>query len=141
MTENTQAEPTYASLRAGIASPFTGYGSLDLTAKPTDIATSGGPIEEALRYTADRLDRLEHVLGDLNAVVMRAGSDLEPILTDGSYDYPSEAAPTDRDPTPEDRRSTIARRIGHLGGRTDTLANAAADIRRRLEGILDAVEL
>lgn len=100
-----------------------------------------GPIPEALAYAVDRIDRLEHVLGDLNGVVMRAGTDLAPVLTGGTYTDTDDAPPMGDEPTPEDRRSTIARRIGALGSRVDGLADATTAIRHRLEAILDAVEL
>lgn len=106
----------------------------------TEPTRPPSPIEDALGYTGDRLDRLEHVLGELNAVVMAAGSKLEPILTDGTYadlDQPVDPG----SPSPEDRRSTIARRISGNATRVDRLTDATVAIRIRLEAILDAVEV
>lgn len=112
--------------------------------RPTDLEAPRPKIDDALGYVVDRLDRLEHVLGDLNGVVMRAGAQLEPLLTGGTYadpdDEPRAVDPHDG-PTPEDRRSTIARRIASTAERTDQLADVTARIRYRLEAILDAVEL
>lgn len=114
-------------------------------ARPMDNPEPGRPrIDDALGYAVDRLDRLEHVLGDLNGVVMRAGAQLEPILTAGTYADPDgegTAAELASSPTPEDRRSTIARRIASTAERTDALTDAAIRIRHRLEAILEAVEL
>lgn len=110
------------------------------TAAQAEPTRPPSPIEDAFGYAGDRLDRLEHVLGDLNAVVMRAGSVLEPVLTDGTYgdlDVPVDPG----NPTPEDRRSTIARRISGNAARVDRLTDATVAIRIRLEAILDAVEL
>lgn len=98
-------------------------------------------VEDAFAFVIDRLDRLEHMLGSLNGTVMRAGTVLEPLLTDGSYTEPSYDPPTDTETTPEDRRSTLAKRITRLGLRADHLADATAIIERRVESILDAVEL
>ena len=108
--------------------------------RPTDGRPS--PVEDAFTYTTDRLDRLEHLLGSLNATVMRAGTVLEPLLTDGSYGEPEADPQLDTtEATPEDRRSTIAKRVARLGTRADNLADATATIERRVEAILDAVEL
>lgn len=71
---------------------------------------------------------------------MRAGSVLEPVLTDGTYDELDQ--PVDPGaPSPEDRRSTIARCISGNATRADRLADATVAIRIRLEAILDRVEL
>lgn len=99
------------------------------------------PVEDAFAYAVDRIDRLEHVLGNLNGVVMRAGSDLEPLLTGGEYAEPPTDPQASEETTAEDRRSTIAKRVTRLGLRADNLATATDYITRRLEAILDAVEL
>jgi hypothetical protein len=99
-------------------------------------------LEDAFSHTDDRLDRLEHVLGELNGVIMRAGAQLEPILTGGRYaDVDTYGADAPAAPTPEDTRSTIARRVAGHAQRADRLADATAAARIRLEAILDAVEL
>ena len=124
--------------------------------RPTDGRPS--PVEDAFTYTTDRLDRLEHVLGNLNGVVMRAGSVLEPLLTGGEIAEPETNPRLDEDTTPEDRRSTrgphvdelaarwrqlldITKRVTRLGLRTDNLTDAAQTITHRLEAILDGLEL
>lgn len=110
-------------------------------AAPQLAETAASPIEDAFAFATDRLDRLEHLLGSLNATVMRAGSVLEPILTDGSYGEPDTHPTSDDETTPEDRRSTLTKRITRLGLRADHLADAAAYIERRIEAMLDAAEL
>lgn len=113
-------------------------------ARPMDNPEPGRPrIDDAISYLVDRLDRIEHVLGDLNGVVMRSGAQLEPILTGGTYADPDdEARAVDPgSPSPEDRRSTIARRVSAAAERADQLADVTVRVRLRLEAILDAVEL
>ncbi len=105
--------------------------------RPTDGRPS--PVEDAFTYTTDRLDRLEHVLGNLNGVVMRAGSVLEPLLTGGEYAEPLLTGGEYAEP--EDRRSTITKRVTRLGLRTEKAAAAAQTITHRLEAILDGLEL
>ena len=100
------------------------------------------PIEDAFAFTADRLDRLEHMLGSLNGTLMRAGNRLTPLLTDGTYGYPDAPGDTiSADPTPEDRRSTIARRVSGLGERADRLADVVVRLERELESMLDNLEV
>lgn len=99
-------------------------------------------LNDALELVDDRLDRLEHVLGDLNGVVMRAGAQLSDLLTGGTYsdlDVPPHDPPTEA--TPEDTRSTIARKVAGKAQRTDRLTDAVVAIRIRLEAILDASEV
>lgn len=111
---------------------------------PWDTRPADGhpsPVEDAFTFAIDRLDRLEHMLGSLNGTVMRAGTVLEPLLTAGSYAEPETDPTRDAETTPEDRRSTLAKRITRLGLRADNLADATATIERRVEAILDAVEL
>lgn len=142
MTENTRtADPLTDPFEELPAIPTT----TAITAKaghdePARPATT--PIEDAFGYAVDRIDRLEHVLGNLNGVVMRAGVDLEAILTGGEYAEPETyPQPSEDATTPDDRRSTIAKRVTRLGNRADNLATATDYITRRLEAILDAVEL
>lgn len=98
-------------------------------------------IADAILYTSDRLDRIEHVLGDLNGVVMRLGSDLGPVLTDGTYEGPmSNPETTPADPA-YDRRSTLAQNITRLGDRADRLATATAYVRDLVGAIAEALEL
>ena len=108
-------------------------------------ATHPGPrpmLEDAFTYTSDRLDRLEHMLGSLNGTLMRAGTVLEPLLTGGTYRDPeADLEPKLDAPEPEDRRSTLAKRIARHGLRADNLADAVVLIERRLEAILDALEI
>jgi hypothetical protein len=112
---------------------------------PQAMAPPRPMLEDAFAYAADRLDRLEHLLGSLNGNVMRAGHHFEPLLTDSTYVDPDsfgvDPATTHATPTPEDRRSTIAKRVSALGDRADNLADAVSLIERRLEAILDASEL
>lgn len=103
-------------------------------------AVQPGAIGDAFAFTSDRLDRLEHMLDSLNTTVMRAGSVLAPVLTDGTYDDTHALAPSIDCPPAEDRRSTIARRVSGIGERADRLASATIAIERTLESILDATE-
>lgn len=99
------------------------------------------PVEDAFAFTADRMDRLEHMLGSVQATIQRLGSRVEPFLTDGTYGYPDAPVDADVDPTPEDRRSTIAKRVSGLGIRADRLADFTVRLEREVESILDAMEV
>lgn len=95
----------------------------------------------ATESIADRLDRVEHVLGDLNGVVMRAGAQLAPILAGGGYSEP----PSDLNPASGmmkgSHRSEVAQRLLDLAARADQLADTVTQVRHRLEAVLDATEL
>jgi hypothetical protein len=108
---------------------------------PEHAPRPSSPVEDAFAFTADRMDRLEHMLSSLNGTLMRAGSRLTPVLTDGTYGYPDAPADADPSPTPEDRRSTIARRVSGLGERADRLADITARLERELESMLDNLEV
>lgn len=112
----------------------------DLPQPGADVAMRRETIPTAIEYAADRLDRIEHVLGDLNGVVMRAGSQLGPILSGGGYAEPP-TAPADPSPGEDPTRSTIARQVTALGRHADDLADVVTAIRHRLEAVLDGVEL
>lgn len=101
------------------------------------------PIEVAFADLSMAIERLENILGDLNSGVMRAGAELAPILTGGTYADPDDAQVklSEFDPTPEDRRSTIARRIDERAAEVNRLASASATIADRLRAILANVEL
>lgn len=115
------------------------YDTIAGTPQPTRPPS---PIDDALAYAMDRLDRVEHVLGDLNGAVMRLGGDLEPILTDGSYGEPGvDPGVPQATTSAEDRRSTVARRIHGLATRADQLADSAGYIRDRVAAIVDAIEV
>ena len=68
---------------------------LGLADAPDEPLRRATPIEDAFGYAVDRLERLEHVLGNLNGVVMRAGVDLAPVLTGGEYPEPETRADWD----------------------------------------------
>lgn len=133
--------PTYAATRSTIER------TTMTTAPSLGPHIDGVPVDprplipDAIAYADDRLDRLEHVLGELNAVVMHAGAKLEPFLTGGTYADLDAPRAEDPGPTPDDRRSTIARQIAGKAQRVDRLGDATVAIRIRLEAILDAVEL
>lgn len=107
-----------------------------------DPQPATGPIADALAYARDRLDLVEHKLGDLNGVLEALGYELRPVLTmDGdTLDEPDrETRP--EDPEAVDRRSTVARRITALGTRADELASIVGYLRDKAAGIRDALEL
>ena len=142
-------QPTTTGRRRAVDFPDAGtpVNAMPSTVDAWDTATAAPTpgrlmIEDAFGYTSDRLDRLEHLLGSLNGTVMRAGVQLEPLLTGSSYDEPDpDTEVIDPHGTPDDRRSTLARRITFLGVRADRLADATAHIERRVEAILDAMEV
>lgn len=103
--------------------------------------TAPSPLEDAFAFTTDRLDRLEHMLGSLQATIQRAGTRLEPLLTDGSYGGPEADTTELATPSPEDRRSTITKRVTRIGQRVDESADFTARLERRLEALLDALEV
>lgn len=140
MTNTTATEGRRRLDTASIeARPASTFGN-DFPEHAPQPATAPRPmLEDSLGYTDDRLDRLEHLLGSLNATVMRAGSVLEPLLTDGSYIEPEANPATDVEP--DQRRSTIAKRVARIGHRADNLADATSYIERRVEAILDALEI
>lgn len=99
------------------------------------------PIDDALGYSVDRLDRVDHMLDRLRSGVTTLTERLEPVLTDGSpATYPTMGAALDGGAA-EDRRSTIARRIHALGDHADSLADSVAAQVDRLVAILDALEV
>lgn len=94
----------------------------------------------AVAVTDDRLDRLEHVLSDLNGVIKRAGAQLAPILTGGTYpdQDPGDAI---RQVMPSEERSPLAESINGLATRADRLADVVGYMTRELSAILDAAEV
>jgi hypothetical protein len=106
-----------------------------------EVAPSAKPmLNDALGYLEDRIDRIESALGEVNGVVMRAGQQLTPLLTGGEYPEASRAD-TPPTPTPEDRRSTIAKRVSSHGDRVDRLADVTHTIADQLRAILDTLEV
>jgi len=100
------------------------------------------PIEDAFAFTADRLDRMEHMLGSMQGTIQRLGNRLTPVLTGGTYGRPEAPGDTiSAEPTPEDRRSTIARRIAGAGQRADYLADLVVRLERDLEDLTDALKV
>lgn len=134
-TENAYA----GKRRADFGNDFPEYATPPLDERRLDT----GPIAEALGYTSDRLDLIEHKLGDLNGLLMRLGHNLRPVLTgDGEgalSDPPRETSP--EDPEAIDRRSTIARRIAALGRRADDLGSIVSYIAAKVEQLDGALEL
>lgn len=100
-----------------------------------------GPIERAFRGAAMALDGIEHQLGDLNGVLERLAYNLSPVLTDGTYSEPPTALLADDQPVPEDRRSTIARRLTALEDRANRLADIVTFLSGKLGAVDAAVEL
>lgn len=153
---NEHAEPAYSGRRradfpdAGTTveairprDPWDAARPVDPTypAEPTPDRDTG-PIAEALGYAVDRLDLIEHKLGDLNGIIERLGYELRPVLTmdgDGIPEPMRETTP--EDPSAVDRRSTVARRIAALGHRADDLASIVGYLRNKAAGIVDALEL
>lgn len=110
--------------------------------RPVDPARATGPIADALTYTADRLDLIEHKLGDLNGIIERLGHNLRPVLTgDGDAIGEPTRETTPEDPSAIDRRSTIARHITALGTRAENLGSIVSYIAAKLEQIDDNLEL
>lgn len=141
MTYDTATAPAVEGRRRAIAG-----GTVEAAARQAaglvEPTRPPSPIEDAFAFTADRLDRLEHVLGSLEQTAHRLGVRLEPVLTGGNYGRPD--APGDTElatPTPEDRRSTIARRISGHALRADRLADHATVIERLIEDLTDAIEV
>lgn len=109
---------------------------------PTLEARNAGPIAEALGYAVDRLDLVDHKLGELNATIERLGYELRAVLADdGDRPEPAPPGPRAEDPEVMDRRSTVARRIAATGHRADDVAGRVDYLRFKLEGILGALEL
>lgn len=113
--------------------------------RPTEHAeAAAGPqpraVADALAFATDRLDRVDHMLGSLQGTIQRLGFQLEGLLTDGSYS-PGQPPTVPTDPTPEDRRSTIAKRVSELGRRADTHADWIATLERTVEALSDALEV
>lgn len=131
------ARPRDFDVAADLGIPTDRLGSAAATQEP-----SLGPIADAFRYATDRLDRVEHVLGDLNGVLERLRYDLRPVLTADGEAMHEPALPAGLDePTPEDRRSTVARRIARLGIRADQLADVAGLLRDKVACIVEELEL
>lgn len=100
------------------------------------------PVEDAFAFTNNRLDRLEHMLDSLQGTIQRLANRLTPVLTGGTYGRPEAPGDTiNAETTPEDRRSTIARRIAGNGQRADYLADLVVRLERDLEDLTDALEV
>lgn len=105
---------------------------------------SSSPIDQALDHVSDRQSRTEHALDELGAIIAQLTDKLTHALTDGQPStYPEDvnalAAPMA--PTPEDRRSTIAKAITGVAERADRHADAVQAHTRRLGAIMDALEV
>ena len=139
MQEHTLAAAKYNAANEGRRRLATSATSAS-TSAGTRVEPTQHPIEDALGFIGDRLDRLEHLIDSLNGTVMRAGTVLEDVFTGGAYIEPvlNEESMGN---TPEDRRSTLARRITGNAVRIDRLGDGVSLIERRIEAILDAVEL
>lgn len=105
---------------------------------------SSSPIDQALDHVSDRQSRTEHALDELGAVIAQLTDKLTHALTDGQpATYPEDgmmAAPGST-PTPEDRRSTIAKAITSVAERADRHADAVQAHTRRLGALMDALEV
>lgn len=111
---------------------------------PATAPRIGAPpvIDDAIMFVDDRQNRLDHVLDELGAMVARLTDRLTPVLTDGQpATYPSTTELAARTPIPEDRRSTIARRIHDFGLTADRQADTITERIQQLGGILDALEV
>lgn len=109
--------------------------------QPQAATQATGPIADAIRYGRDRLDRVEHVLGDLNGAIERLGYDLRPVLTGGGPPELPGPGTLPRDPQEADRRSTVARQVTALGDRADELANIAGYLRDKVVALVEGLEL
>lgn len=139
---STQYVPaTAGGKRAATIAEADAFGYPREAVELTQAERAPRPIDDALGYSVDRLDRVDHMLGYLTDTITDLTNRLEAVLTDGTpATYPTMETLAG-DPSPEDRRSTIARRIHALGDRADTVASRVADQRDRLVGILDALEV
>ena len=117
-------------------------GLIEKPATNAEPQPATGPIADALAYARDRLDRIEHQLGDLNGVLEALGYELRPVLTMDGDGIPEPAGVDGRAEDPQvDRRSTVARRIHSLGDRADYLADVVGYVRNKAVGIREALEL
>lgn len=117
------------------------HDTLLTTINPAAKVTAARPtVFAAVQHADDRLDRLENTLGDLNGVIKRAGAQLAPILTGGTYADQDPGDPM-RQILPSEERSPLADTISLLATRADRLADYAGLIARELSAILDAAEV
>lgn len=115
--------------------------TMGITQKDAGVAAPS-PLQDAFAYAADRSDRMFHTIGALDHIIARLTDRLTPALTNGE----PASTPTDPDPgtahvLPEDRRSSLTRRVSSLAQTTDTHADMLSALIRRLDGILDALEV
>lgn len=139
MTQNTDAQQ-FAAERA--VNPYAKEpgGRPEHAPQPAEPTR---PVDDAFAFTTDRIDRAEHMAGNMQGTIQRLARRLEPLLTGGTYGYPDAPGDPmlDGGGTPEDRRSTIAKRITGAGDRVDQLADFLGRLDRELEGLLDAMEV
>jgi hypothetical protein len=91
------------------------HDTLLTTINPAAKVTAARPtVFAAVQHADDRLDRLENTLGDLNGVIKRAGAQLAPILTGGTY---ADQDPRRPDATDPPLRGAVPARRQHHGPR------------------------
>lgn len=116
-------------------------------ASMAEAAPAPKPVAASLGYLRDRLDLVEHNLGTINAIVMRLGHNLGPVLTDGRWVDPDDRPVPAVDPKDDlvdphvDDRSELAKGISDLANYANRLARMALTVGERVDAIDRALEV
>lgn len=108
-----------------------------------DAVRRSSPIDQAFDHVHDRQQRVDHSLDELGAIIAQLADRLSHALTAGEPStYPEDGMGTDvTQPTPDDRRSTIAKVLTGVAERADHQADVVQRLSRRVGAIMDALEV